>query len=745
MRRPVLRRQGRARLFFAVVVALALFPAAAQARTWTVNTTSDPAGPGCAGNGTCSIRQALAAAAPGDTISIPGSGDHYAVTRGPLEDTTASVSLAGAGASATVIDAGGASRVLDVDPGTGTTTLSGLTVTGGAVTASGPNAGGAGIYLHTGSLLLSGATVTGNSVSLNPAAAGDGGAGILDASTGSLTLMLSSVEGNSAKLTGGGPGGGAGILVLAGSLTLGATSVLDNSLTISDPNGGTDGGGGIYAAAGSQATITGSTVAKNSAVISAGGGSNGGAGIYDGSGASTYVNDTVSANVLSVTAGASNGGGAIFHEGGPGTISATTITQNTAKNSVGGIFDNVGSYTVKSTIVAQNGTGCGGPGGMVSAGYNLEGASNCDMTMPTDQRNTNPYLGPLANNGGPTLTHALTPGSPAIDAGSCTDVAGNTLATDERGEPRPQPAGGECDTGAYEYAPASAVPLIVGGSRPAVLSSTRAAFFGTVNPGALPTTARFEYGLDDRYRPAGTSQNEYDHFTPPVQIPGGYAPVSVSATVAGLVPAALYHVRLIAVNGAGSALGPDQTFVTFRDRTSRPPVLGRYILAAPTRGLVRALIGHTFVPLTERRRLPVGTEFDARHGTVTITAAGGSGNMSATFGGAVFRLGQPAFGASRGIPAAALANGAFASVPSYAGCRGRTAQVLQTLHASTGGRWRMKGRFSTGLARAGAQWATSDRCDGTLTTVRRGVVLVTNNRRHATFTLRSGRAHLAMR
>jgi hypothetical protein len=745
MRRPVLRRLRRARFLFAVVVALALFPASAQARTWTVNTTSDPAGPGCAGNGTCSIRQALQAAGPGDTISIPASGEHYAVTRGPLQDTTADVSLAGAGASATVIDAGGASRVLDVDPGIGTTTLSGLTVTGGAVAGSGPNAGGAGIYLHTGSLALNGVTVTGNAVSLSPAAAGDGGAGILDASTGSLTLMLSSIDGNTAKLTGGGPGGGAGILVLAGSLTLGASSVLDNSLRVSDPNGGTDGGGGIYAAAGTQATIAGSTIAKNSAVIAAGGGSNGGAGVYDGSGSSTYVNDTISANMLTVTAGASNGGGAIFHEGAPGTISATTIAQNTAKNSVGGIFDNVGSYTVKSTIVAQNGTGCGGPGGMTSAGYNLEGASNCDMTMPTDQRNTNPNLGPLANNGGPTLTHALTPGSPAIDAGSCTDVAGNTLATDERGEPRPQPAGGKCDTGAFEYAPASAVPLVVGGSRPAVLSSTRASFVGTVNPGGLPTTARFQYGLDDRYRPAGTSQNEYDHLTPAVQIPGGYAPVSVSATVSGLVPAALYHVRLIVTNGAGSAFGPDQTFVTSRDRSPKPPVLGRYIVAAQTRGLVRVLIGHAFVPLTERRRLPVGTEFDARHGTVTITAAGVNGKMSATLGGAVFRLGQPASGASRGIPAAALANGAFAGVPSYAACHGRTTQVLQTLHASIGGRWRVKGHFSAGLARAGAQWATSDRCDGTLTTVSRGAVLVTNNRRHATFTLRSGGTHLARR
>ncbi len=154
------------------------------------------------------------------------------------------------------------------------------------------------------------------------------------------------------------------------------------------------------------------------------------------------------------------------------------------------------------------------------------------------------------------------------------------MTTDERGEPRPQPAGGRCDIGAFEYVPASPAPLVVGGSRPVVLGSTRASFAGTVNPSGLPSTARFEYGLDSRYRPAGTRQNEYDHLTPPVQIAGGYAPVTLSATVAGLVPAALYHVRLVITSAGGTALGPDQTFVTSRDRQPRPPVLGRYVVAA---------------------------------------------------------------------------------------------------------------------------------------------------------------------
>jgi hypothetical protein len=666
----------RAVAFAVAVTALAALPAAAQAATWTVNTTADPAGSGCAHGGTCSIRQAIQAASPGDVISIPASASHYTLTLGALEVTTPSLWIAGAGAQSTVIDAGRRSRVLDLAPSGGTTTLSGVTVTGGSVTGSGAAAGGGGIYLHSGGLALASATVSGNAVSIQ---------------------------------------GGDGL----------------------------DGGGGIYLAPGTQATITASTIARNTATINAAGGSNGGAGAYDASATSTYLNDTFSANALTVSAGSSNGGGAVFHEGGPGTISDATIAQNTANVSSGGIFDNAGAYTVKNTIVAQNGTGCAGPGGIVSAGYNLEGSSTCGMTMPTDMRNTNPMLGPLANNGGPTQTLALTPASPAIDAGSCTDANGDTVSSDQRGEPRPQPAAGACDIGAFEYAPASPVPLVVGGSRPVVLGSTRATFAGVVNPGGLPSTARFEYGLDGRYRPSGVTV--YDHFTAPVQLAGGYHPVTISATVGGLVPAALYHVRLIITNGAGTGRGPDQTFVTAADPPPRPPVLGRYLDASPSGGLVRVQIGGTFVPLTEPRRLPVGTEFDARGGTVAVTVAGTGGRASATFSGAVFRVGQPAFGPNRGLPVTAIVDGAFTGVPRYQSCHGHTTVVLQTLHTSIGGRWRVKGRFSAATARAGAQWATADRCDGTLTTVHRGAVLLARLGHTRGVTVGPGRSVLVRR
>jgi hypothetical protein len=687
---------------------VAAAPATAQAATWNVNTTTDAPPPGCAPGRTCSIRQALAISSPGDAIMIPASTNHYTLTPGSELTVDKPVTIAGAGESTTVIDAGGASRVMTVSTPAGTSTsISGLTLTGGSVTGSGLARGGGGLLLQSGALALDAVSVSGNSVTINPANGGNGGGGILD---------------------------------LGGTLTLSGTSVVGNSLSVSDPTSGTDGGGGIYVTGGAALTVSASTVAENRASISAGAGSNGGAGIYDAAGSSTYVNDTFSANSLRVSAGASNGGGALFHEGGPGTISDATIAQNSANAAGGGIFAGAGAYTLKNTIVAQNGTGCAGPGSIVSAGFNLEGSNTCNMTMPGDLRNTNPRLGPLQNNGGATLTHALTPASPAIDAGSCTDASGAAVSSDERGVARPQPTGGRCDIGAVEYTPASPAPLIVGGSRPVVLGSTRATFAGLVNPGGLETVGRFEYGLDGRYKPA----RPYDHLTRAVRIAEGYAPAMVSATVSGLVPAALYHVRLVVTNSAGTVTGPDQTFVTAVDRPPPPPVLGRYVNVAPGGGLVRVLIGRSFVPLTEPRRLPVGTEFDARQGTVVVSAAGVRGTMTGTFSGAVFRLGQPASGPNRGLATASLADGAFAGVPAYRGCGRRTARALQTLHATVSGRFRVSGRYSSAVARAG-QWATSDRCDGTLTSVRRGSVQVTDLRRHATLILRSGRGYLARR
>jgi hypothetical protein len=111
----------------------------------------------------------------------------------------------------------------------------------------------------------------------------------------------------------------------------------------------------------------------------------------------------------------------------------------------------------KNTIVAGNaGSNCfNGSGGTLNTlGSNLESANDCGFIHPSDYRNTDPLLGPLATNGGITYTRALLAGSPAIDSGTNTGCP----ATDQRGVARPQDGNlngiATCDIGAYEYVPA---------------------------------------------------------------------------------------------------------------------------------------------------------------------------------------------------------------------------------------------------------------------------------------------------
>jgi len=736
-----LARRTRARCGLAALLAALLVGAlatAARGATWTVNTAADAPAPGCQATGAeCSIRQALARARAGDTIVIPASASHYLLSLGPLA-LTVPVSIVGGGAASTVIDAGGHSQVISVSAPAGTTTsISALTITGGSLTNAATSAGGGGIAVDSGGLALDGVSVQANSVT-----AGEGGGGVFDNGGGALTLAGSTVGSNRVSLTAGGAGGG-GILDLGGSLVLTDSSVDGNSLTLSGGSTGTEGGGGVYDAA-TSTTITGSTIAENTATINAAGGFDGGGGIYDGGGPSVYLNDTLSDNSATVaSAGADNGGGALFHDGSAGSISDVTIAENFTSANGGGIFNGEGAYTVKNTIVADNGSACAGPATIASAGFNLQGSDTCPMSMPTDITSTDPRLGPLVGNGGPTLTQALTPGSPAIDAGSCTDALGNPVTTDGRGVTRPQPAAGKCDIGAYEFVPASPRPDFVGGARPKVLGSTSAMFSAVVNPDGEPTAVRFQYGLDSRYLPPGTTRTVFNQSTQVVQLAAGYRPATISASVAMLVPAALYHVRLVAASPAGTVLGPDQPFVTATDPAPPRPLLGEDVNAAPAGGRVRALIAGRFVPLTESRRLPVGSEFDAREGFVHVTAAGIKGAMlTASFSGAVFRLSQSDERSAKGIVSASLLDGALAGTPSYARCQRLSTKVLQTLHASVNGQFQVRGRYSAATA-AGGQWATTDRCDGTRSIVRRGTVSVTPVGHRKTLAVRAGHSFLA--
>jgi hypothetical protein len=156
------------------------------------------------------------------------------------------------------------------------------------------------------------------------------------------------------------------------------------------------------------------------------------------------------------------------------TVTNSTITGNSATYSGGGVF-NGGTFTLARTLVAGN-TATTGPeiinsGGTVFANsHNLFGVDGTagvagfapgatDIVPPAGVQLTDILDLTLAFNGGPTQTHALVPGSPAIDAGGtdCTDATGAPLATDQRGRPRVVDGNGDgtaaCDIGAFEFFP----------------------------------------------------------------------------------------------------------------------------------------------------------------------------------------------------------------------------------------------------------------------------------------------------
>ena len=235
----------------------------------------------------------------------------------------------------------------------------------------------------------------------------------------------------------------------------------------------------------------------------------------------------------------------------------------------------------------------------------------------------------------------------------------------------------------------TAAPSTVITGVPTVSSSTKAGFAGSVNPEGLPTTTHFEYGLDSRYSTPGTSGPVYDHSTPSQSVGSDFSSHSVSASVSGLVPNALYHVRLVATNAAGTTNGPDMTFKTDRGPVPGAPALGKTFNVSST-GLVLIKVHGVFIPLTELTKIPNGTIINALHGTLSLTTALPAvqhaviaakkkakkpkiKTQKGQFRGAVFKVTQ----ARSGLATLALVEGAkFKGAPTYAGCKTKKGKAV---------------------------------------------------------------------
>lgn len=360
--------------------------------------------------------------------------------------------------------------------------------------------GRGGAVFNSGRLTLKSATLTGNS-----APTGGGVASAAEAADAAVTILDSNLTSNTAGNGGGLWAQGTGHVA---AVTLRNTTLADNTGTagaggaalLAGPDGrlaatigatrfNGNGGGGLSALAlGGEVDVNvdGTTFAGNTATDGAGvrlevqdkgtaelllskttlsgnAATGAGGGVYataatNGTASLTLFNATLSGN----SAGGAGGGLSLATDGGAtgANVVYTTLAGNTANGGGGGIHTAGSASTTLTATIITNGAGAGpdcvrAGGSITSTGYNLDGDNSC-LLPPYGQGNDLPGtaagLLPLAVYApGSTATHALSAISPAADripvgAAGC----GTAVATDQRGAPRPEAAGGRCDLGAYE-------------------------------------------------------------------------------------------------------------------------------------------------------------------------------------------------------------------------------------------------------------------------------------------------------
>lgn len=272
-------------------------------------------------------------------------------------------------------------------------------------------------------------------------------------------------------------------------------------------------GGGIITGGGTTITVIGCTLSGNKATsfsISTGGA------IYNSSGGTlTIINSTISGNSADL-------GGGIHNDATLNLINCTVSGNVSSDSSGGGIINSaIGQLNLTNTIIAgSTGGDCVNSGTIVTNDHNLIQDGSCSPLLSGD-----PKLGPLQNNGGPTFTQALGPGSPAIDSGDDA-VLGNplNLTTDQRGAGFPRKSCVHVDIGAYESGAGAPPMVLCPGNITAV-----------TNPGQTTATVSFSATATDQcdgplspiYKIGNTV------ISSPYNFPVGATTVNVSATDSG--------------------------------------------------------------------------------------------------------------------------------------------------------------------------------------------------------------------
>lgn len=499
------------------------------------STAEDQQGATCAASANNEASLALAI----NCVNTAGLGSHTITLLGNILLTQPTALLTNPLATQVVIegnghtiDANGHGRVLTIEL-IQNLILRNITLMGGNATLDAQSTDGGGLSLVCGNDLDCNWSLLNTIVRDNQASEGGGINYRCDYhGGGSLVMQDSVIRNNDASIQGGG-------LIYSSDEESGACSVTLRNTLIEDnyaPDGGgmriyrprvtiidsiirnnvaTQNGGGIAAQISDgfiDMTVLKSTISGNRADLNGGG-------LYLSSpnqgGSITLVNSTVSNN--SVTNGA-GGGFYTVYDNGTGlsiTLLNTTVTKNRGSQGVGvQIFDrgNTPSYSssaldLTNSIIADNESGdCAkeATGGLIftgqpviSYGHNLDGDGTCllaTVRQPNDIPNGNANLGPLTDNGGPTLTHLLLAGSAALDAGDDISCAAEPVSgVDQRGVLRPQ--NGHCDIGAVEVIPNTPTPT----STPTATPTSTATSTATPTSTPSATSTSVPSGVGDTY------------------------------------------------------------------------------------------------------------------------------------------------------------------------------------------------------------------------------------------------------
>ena len=717
-----------------------------------------------------SLRAALDSADPGDTIDVPAGV--YTLTGGQLVVNDDNITLRGqpAGTDKPLIASSGNFRVLCVN-GPFNVDVEDLVIHGGTAAPGG-----------------------------NPGECADSQGGGIHAEGGTLTVRNSWIQHNHASPAQGGGGG----IFAAGTLNVFDTIVRHNIVTAGSPLGN-NGGGGIRWTGTGSLDIEDSSVYENTATV--GGAGSGGAGIFSGGDPALTNVTVSGNNHVAMAGATGGGGGGLLVNGAGGLLEHVTFVGNHSDRDGGALSGSSTGLknSVLSANTAASNPDCT-PGSASSQGGNVSSAAGqCGFASPGDRGGVDPQLGPLAVNGSDngTFTNAiLARNSPAVEF-----PTGCTVPADQRGVSRSQFGNcdsgayefdGNTTAEVPDCSPTGVIPLNLD-SGP---GGTVEALQYMINGGPQQEEVVQESGQPltpaSLTFPEGRATLEYwgrwsngiqqghavknilvDQTRPTVDVeqPQGESifvitrreTVNVQAAdaLSGLVqnPSGT-GIRLDTGRRGAATFAPTATDLC-QNQASDPfdyrvlaPGLGVRAVFERVRGTVRVRSraggsrarasqkGTPFTPLTQPRELPVASFIDARRGTTRLTSARTRREdqiQAGLFSKGMFQVLQSRRVRSKGLTTVRLKGGSFrrCAAAGKAGARAALSRrVIRRLRGNSRGRFRTSGRNSSATVR-GTIWEVIDRCDGTLTKVMRGRVVVRDFRRKKTVIVRAGKSYLA--